>query len=358
MSSFTIENTTTIPTVLPEIPTQGDAPVGGLFTNPSITVDSEGRIRYIEESSGPSHGQDGVQISSYTKSNLPLSASDGTNALVTDGTIGGTPTMSYFYNGVWYRTFDNSVITNGAWSPSSISTRLWVDMDDQSTFTSSGGHVTTIADKSGNNYSFSAKAGATITAVNSAQNSKNVLRFDGNSDATTETSVGFTPLARHKWFFTVKVTGSAFHDTLLTLKKGNVFRIYMQNLDSDGVFPANWNVLPGDRMLGNLTNLLGQWVLLSAEFDVPNQVSSAWLNGTAYNSNVAQPDLTATNFTDVTVKLCENTSLQIQDADWGELIMTEDVSQSNSDKIEGYLAHKWGLTADLPSDHTYKTQAP
>ncbi len=46
MSSFTIENTTTIPTVLPEIPTQGDAPVGGLFTNPSITVDNEGRINY------------------------------------------------------------------------------------------------------------------------------------------------------------------------------------------------------------------------------------------------------------------------------------------------------------------------
>jgi hypothetical protein len=55
-------------------------------------------------------GADGVQISNYTKANLPLNASAGTNALVTDGTIGGTPTMSYFYNGVWYRTFDNSVI--------------------------------------------------------------------------------------------------------------------------------------------------------------------------------------------------------------------------------------------------------
>ncbi len=57
-------------------------------------------------------GQDGVQISTYTKANLPLAATAGTNALVTDGTISGTPTMSYFYNGVWYRTFDNSVITN------------------------------------------------------------------------------------------------------------------------------------------------------------------------------------------------------------------------------------------------------
>jgi hypothetical protein len=27
-------------------------------------------------------------------------------------------------------------------------------------------------------------------------------------------------------------------------------------------------------------------------------------------------------------------------------------------KAEGYLAHKWGLTSSLPSDHTYKNSAP
>jgi hypothetical protein len=27
-------------------------------------------------------------------------------------------------------------------------------------------------------------------------------------------------------------------------------------------------------------------------------------------------------------------------------------------RIEGYLAHKWGLTANLPADHPYKTVPP
>jgi hypothetical protein len=27
-------------------------------------------------------------------------------------------------------------------------------------------------------------------------------------------------------------------------------------------------------------------------------------------------------------------------------------------KAEGYLAHKWGLAGNLPSDHTYKSSAP
>ena len=35
---------------------------------------------------------------------------------------------------------------------------------------------------------------------------------------------------------------------------------------------------------------------------------------------------------------------------------SEILFQSQRLKIEGYLAHKWGLTADLPSDHTYKTR--
>jgi hypothetical protein len=43
----------------------------------------------------------------------------------------------------------------------------------------------------------------------------------------------------------------------------------------------------------------------------------------------------------------------------GELIVfasPQDVVIRN--KLEGYLAHKWGLTANLPSDHPYKTNAP
>jgi hypothetical protein len=34
-------------------------------------------------------------------------------------------------------------------------------------------------------------------------------------------------------------------------------------------------------------------------------------------------------------------------------LSTDDVS-----RIEGYLAHKWALTGNLPSDHPYKTEPP
>ena len=53
-----------------------------------------------------------LQNASYTKQELPISGSSGKRILVTDGTINGTPTMAYFYDGKWHRVSDDSVIKN------------------------------------------------------------------------------------------------------------------------------------------------------------------------------------------------------------------------------------------------------
>lgn len=245
--------------------------------------------------------------------------------------------------------------TNAAWNPSSITTRLWLDMDDQTTFTSSSGNVTQIADKSGNNYTFNADSGSTLTAVNTAQNNKNILRFDSNSDATSFTSIAFSSTAVHKFYFVVKVTASDNHDALVTFTKNNpTLQMIMFNMSGAGVFSGDWYMNPGTSMTGNSTNLLNQWVMLSAEFDIPNGQASLALNATEYNTNVAQSGLSTMGAMSVKLNDYQNNA----DSDWGEAIFVEDATQTNSDKIEGYLAHKWGLTADLPSSHPYKTTAP
>ena len=47
------------------------------------------------------------------------------------------------------------------------------------------------------------------------------------------------------------------------------------------------------------------------------------------------------------------------DGDYGELLIYDyALSDSEIAKIEGYLAHKWGLSANLPSAHPYKNSAP
>jgi hypothetical protein len=128
----------------------------------------------------------------------------------------------------------------------------------------------------------------------------------------------------------------------------------MFNLSGNGVFSGDWYMNPGTHLTGNSTNLVNQWAMLSLELDVPNARATASLNGTPYNTNVAQSGLST--FGTASVKL--NDYQNNADSDWGEAIFVEDATQSNSDKIEGYLAHKWGLTGDLPSNHPYKTTAP
>ena len=44
--------------------------------------------------------------------------------------------------------------TSSEFSPSTLTTRTWLDMADTSTLTESRGNVTTIGDKSGNGYNF------------------------------------------------------------------------------------------------------------------------------------------------------------------------------------------------------------
>jgi hypothetical protein len=67
-----------------------------------------------------------------------------------------------------------------------------------------------------------------------------------------------------------------------------------------------------------------------------------------------------------TLPLVDNFTLGKGDAsgrrsasDTAEIVITNsNISTADRQKLEGYLAHKWGLTAGLPNDHPYKTAAP
>jgi hypothetical protein len=42
----------------------------------------------------------------------------------------------------------------------------------------------------------------------------------------------------------------------------------------------------------------------------------------------------------------------------GEILMVESTTTPIREKIEGYLAHKWGMQASLPNEHPYKSSVP
>ena len=106
-------------------------------------------------------------------------------------------------------------------------------------------------------------------------------------------------------------------------------------------------------MTTSTTDLNNEFNILSVEFDIPNQKASTWLNGEYVT---IESGLDGAEFGAMNIKF--NKYQQTGDSDWGERYIYRKYITSNSDKIEGYLAHKWGLTDNLPSNHPYKVTHP
>jgi hypothetical protein len=64
-----------------------------------------------------------------------------------------------------------------------------------------------------------------------------------------------------------------------------------------------------------------------------------------------------TGTTDCIVGALESTSFSAA-LDMREVIVSTSTTTTTRQSLEGYLAHKWGLTAQLPSGHPYKTSPP
>jgi len=56
--------------------------------------------------------------------------------------------------------------------------------------------------------------------------------------------------------------------------------------------------------------------------------------------------------------MSDNNSTVNMDGALGEVVIVMDTSDDTRERMEGYLAHKWGLTDNLPPGHRYKSTAP
>ena len=52
------------------------------------------------------------------------------------------------------------------------------------------------------------------------------------------------------------------------------------------------------------------------------------------------------------------TELLFMQMDVKEIVLTRELSAVDNLRMEGYLAHKWGIAGNLPIGHTYKSEAP
>jgi hypothetical protein len=237
------------------------------------------------------------------------------------------------------------------------STALWLDAADSSTITLSGSTVSKWNDKSGNGRHASQEtASSQPTRTLNGLNGRTVLTFDGG-DTLNSTTIPGTTFAIYSVISSGPLTSA--EDSWLSTRTG-----------STQGFELNARPLGPSPGLRNFSASSVQAVLFSVANFVEQQPFLYYGLIDNASGNVAV-GVNAVITTDIgRVIDASATALRVGGPTGGSgasnwdgyiaeiIIATSVPNVTERQKIEGYLAHKWGLTANLPANHPYKTNAP
>jgi len=247
-----------------------------------------------------------------------------------------------------------------SFTPADITTALWLDAADASTITESGGVVSQWDDKSGNARNFSATSTARPAYTLAGQNGKNVLTFDGIDDFM---SLGSSYIygTTHSLFIVAKYT-AASSITASTPGAG----IFRGSVNDSALYVGPWSGAFSNERLGYYVGSSG-FAKTDADIDTTLPLLLGFANQNNYATAVRRlnggNDFATTNGITTPSEIHYIGSFSPSSNFWTgticEFIITPSyLTLAVLEKVEGYLAHKWGLTANLPADHPYKTAVP
>lgn len=244
------------------------------------------------------------------------------------------------------------------WTPALISTALWLDAADASTVTTVSGAVSQWNDKSGNGrHATQATAGKQPLLAVSGLNSKNVIDCDGADDELSLANVLSLTSVNQSLFLVAKRDNAAGR-TEMAFSIGNTST-------GDGIADIpRWT---NDIMYSQVGYVANRPTPTSVITDQPyiaaitgGTIQLSYTNGTLIGTGSSQstsPFYVTSGF--VGSGSAVSPSVRFFDGKIAEIVLLPSVADTTTrQKLEGYLAHKWGLTANLPSNHPYKVNPP
>lgn len=272
----------------------------------------------------------------------------------------------------------------GDWKPDDLTDlNIWLDASDTDSDSISestaSGRVSTWHDKSGNNRDFSTGGGNSWnTAITDTQpytgartlNGLNVIDFRGTEFLRSDNTLGTQTYC----IFMIGAMDSitATNSAIIGLGNSSPRGDIQSSSTSEFLAKFTRNIADNNQFLDSSTSIApGDEYFLSLHVDATADTIEFFKDGTSYGSTTHF----ATDRTNVNNRIILYNYRQagVSDANHaigfrntgtidgclGEVIVTDaSVSATDRQKIEGYLAHKWGMTDKLPSGHPYKTVWP
>lgn len=258
--------------------------------------------------------------------------------------------------------FMDAVIVR-AWTPDSLTLVGWYQAD-VITGLSDGAAVTSWSDSSGQGNTLTqSSSGAQPSYETNELNSLPIVRFDKDADSGDnmlnadmggdfDIGTGDFFLAMVAKFSTASgnqfVMSKAFGTRGLNIflnSSGTLFfrpqtqGVTTNNIQQTGATDGQFHVIVCRRVSGVIT---GTYDGQAFTTDNGSKVN----NGSIDNDNDFRIGSSSTGGLDTDMDLAET------------LLGTGTLSDTNRSKLEGYLAHKWGLKNKLPSNHTYRFRPP
>jgi autotransporter-associated beta strand protein len=293
---------------------------------------------------------------------LTIAMSDPTPTLGINTSTGMTATFSWFGDILQMAVFP-------CWSPAFLTTDGWYDASDPTTITESGGFVSQLDDKSGNARHLKQPLGQNqpITGDFTVGNgplpsdNKSAIRFDGfytaNDILVTDDNAAWLENTEYSVFSAMR---HIFYDSESQFcgiegpgEGSMILGAYVS-----GEWTLAHNSTPGIAPIGQgIPWALSPEIPIITATTFTNPGYQAWIDGVSIGTSVL-PNTPITNALKFNLGR-GGTSFYSFDGQIGEVIVTTGTLTADTrTTIEGYLAWKWNLVANLPPGHPHAAQPP
>ena len=245
------------------------------------------------------------------------------------------------------------------WTPSQITTALWLDAAEAGTITLNGSTVSQWNDKSGNGRNVSqATASAQPTYNATGLNGKPSLSFDGTSDfmlGVSNIGLSGNPLFSVAGVFVTQLPSDDVFLSFGSTAAASSYHFMGANSGNNV-----WTGFANASQLGTatLSSPSSAYVFTAVRNAVNTANWTVTQNGNVLT--VTQGDSTAITLVDGPINIARFVNGgNIASMTAAEIVLVPTtLSTDNRQKLEGYLAWKWGLQANLPAGHPYKDAPP
>lgn len=238
------------------------------------------------------------------------------------------------------------------WTPARLQTALkgWWKAD-AITGLSDGAAVSSWTDSSGNGNTLVQATGGVEPTIDLADlNGLNVVDFASASSQRLEIASTFGITSQPFSVYAVWFMAVAANQSLIHFETGTASDNF-NGLGGSGTLQCS----NSSAFTAAITR--GAWRMTATGFNGGS--SGSWLTVDGGTRTAGSIATTANNNTKTTVGSALDEASFFLNGSIAELLITNTaVTQTDEDKIFGYFAHKWGLTASLGSSHPYKSSPP